>query len=332
MGAYRKELKYGTLEIIITESEIKYNTPKQNGLIPAMAVTGIEIQEAKFLSFGHLQINTTTEKFSIEFPKKFNTELKNWKNDFDTGKYKVKEKVPKGSKITVQGKEISAHTERNELISAVYNVIGKNPETGRKKTRQVIRSENASETEIEKASGLLPPYEISRVKDEAPTEAQIKYAQKLGITFPSDATIRDASLFLTRIENHENLHQKGTIEWLLDIYINQYGIYIPRYANAKESHRAFYHGMSKQDQIEYFVMRVYNECKGTKYMFPFEAEKTERKIFQDFIQKYIEDKKFMDSFLKYTADDLPMKYKVMKKLKAYEIVKEYLEKVKYLPT
>ena len=326
MGAYRKELRYGSIEILISETEIKYKTPKQKGIVRASAITGIEVQRGKFLSFGYLKIRTTDDMVSIEFPKKFNAELEEWKNDYDMGKYKAKEKQVKTSKhSTMPIGKMSALTEKNELISAIYNVSGKNPDTGRRKTRQIIRSENMTEAEVEKASGLLPPYEIEKIADEAPTEEQIKYAQKLGVAFPKDASIRDATIFLTRAENYEELHQKGTAKSLLEIYINKYGIYIPKYANAQESYRAFFCGMNKQEKVEYFAMRVYNEYKGTEYMFPFEAEKSEQEIFEKFAQKYIEDKKFMESFLKYMADDLPIGHKVAKQLKAYEIVRGYLQ-------
>ena len=173
MGAYRKELRYGSIEILISETEIKYKTPKQNGIVRASAITGIEVQRGKFLSFGYLKIRTTDDMVSIEFPKKFNTELEEWKNDYDVGRYKAKEKQVKTSQHSAMpiGK-MSALTEKNELISAIYNVSGKNPDTGRRKTRQIIRSEDMTEAEVEKASGLLPPYEIEKIADEVPTEAQ----------------------------------------------------------------------------------------------------------------------------------------------------------------
>lgn len=326
MGAYRKELRYGPIEIIISETEIKYKTLKQNGTIRALSIIEIEVQRGRIFSFGYLKVKTANDTFCIEFPRKFNAELEEWKNDYDTGKYKAKEKQIKiKQNPAIQDKKVSAATEKNEIISATYKVVGKNPDTGRRKTRQIVRSANMGKEDIGKASGLLPPYEVERIEDEPPTEAQTKYAQKLEITFPSDASIRDASIFLTRAENFEELHQYGTAEWLLEIYINKYGIYIPKYANAIEAHRVFFCEMDKRERLEYFAMRVYNEYKGTKYLFPFEAEKSEQKIFENFAQKYIEDKKFMESFSRYAADDLPLGRKVSKQLKAYEIVRGYLQ-------
>ncbi len=98
-------------------------------------------------------------------------------------------------------KSILPQGHKNRVLCTSYSVKGKNPTTNRAKTVSVIVESTATETEIHQKSGLLPPYEIMENPLEKPTEKQIAYAKKMNFSFPPDATIRDASIFLTRLEN-----------------------------------------------------------------------------------------------------------------------------------
>lgn len=62
-----------------------------------------------------------------------------------------------GSRLV--GRKVAA--KRNHVTCAVYSVKGKNPETGRMKKVDVVVESTASVDDVQKRSGLLPPYTVS---------------------------------------------------------------------------------------------------------------------------------------------------------------------------
>ncbi|MEZ3502941.1 MAG: hypothetical protein K1W25_05730 [Lachnospiraceae bacterium] len=115
----------------------------------------------------------------------------------------------------------------------VYKVRGINPETNRKKTVEVIAASNAPAEQIQSKSGLLPPYEIEKATRPA-TDAQLETMHKHGFKPPSNLSMQDASIFITRSVEGETLEQPVAPIVFIDYAIKN-NVYIPKYANIKEA-------------------------------------------------------------------------------------------------
>lgn len=82
-----------------------------------------------------------------------------------------------------------------------YEVKGKNAATNRKNTRRyAVRSESALAS-IAAADGLLEPYEIRVMPNDAPTDKQIEYLHSWNVEVPVGAVKEDVSAILSRLED-----------------------------------------------------------------------------------------------------------------------------------
>lgn len=217
-----------------------------------------------------------------------------------------------------------ARFEKNELICVEHLVKGKNPNTGRTKTEKVLGIRGESREDIIKRTYLQEPIEITEVEQRQPSEAQIEYAKNLGITFPVDATMEDASVILTRAEDGVSIMQDKLSNELIKIAVFNLGIFIPAYAGYREFERMFYNSLDTKGECAYFAMRVYCEKYGKKYTFPYEATEEERKKFNDFAEQQLKNRSFVESYERYNLEEMPIGGIIKKRLKAYDIAYECL--------
>lgn len=214
---------------------------------------------------------------------------------------------------------------KNKILCDLYSVKGKNPDTNRRKTEIVVAESTASETEIQQRSGLLPPYEIKRLDPELPTEKQILYARKLGIVFPPDASIRDASIFLTRADEEQPLIQPPTPDYLVRYLIDK-GIFVHSYAGIMESSALYLSGVSFLEKSAFFCMRVFCDIKSKTYCLLEDAPQQERELFFKFANLHEDDNAFAKSVAFYSSTDLPLnRCPPLKKIKAYNIAADFLK-------
>ena len=213
---------------------------------------------------------------------------------------------------------------RNRVLCAFYYVKGKNPNTHRIKKETVVVEATASAEEIQRKSGLLPPYEIVFIPPDPPTEKQIAYAKERGVIFPPDASIRDASIFLTRYENERPIIQPPTPDSFIRYVIGK-NIFVHAYAGIHETSNLYLNGVSEAERVAFFCMRVFGCITKKYYYFLENASKSEQDIFWEFANLNKDDKAFMRSIDCYSADDLPLNAcPSLKKLKAYNMAVEFL--------
>ena len=118
------------------------------------------------------------------------------------------------------------------LYCRLYKVKGKNPETGRQKTAEVVAASNEKEKDFAIRSGLLSPFEVSPGEREI-TEGQREAAKKYKVKFPKDASLADASLLLSRRIDQKG--HSGPVPKKAILFAVQNGVFIPKYANAAEA-------------------------------------------------------------------------------------------------
>src|SRR4051812_34652872 len=78
-----------------------------------------------------------------------------------------------------------------------YTVKGVSDSTGRKKTITVSAA-NEFDALLEAKQRGLEPISAAELPPVPPSEAQLEYAAKLGVTIPADATIEDASAIISK--------------------------------------------------------------------------------------------------------------------------------------
>lgn len=220
------------------------------------------------------------------------------------------------------------NVQRNNITCAGYSVKGKNPATGRVKRVYVLVESTASMAEVQKKSGLLPPYEIEGNDSPAyngPTEKQLAYAKDIGVSFPADATSSDASVFLTRYEEGRPLYAPPAPDRIVRLLIDR-GIELPAYAGAYEASDLYIHNISLEERIAFFAMRVYCKLYGKQYCLLEDATQAERERFFECARKYQGDNAFVRSVFSYTGADLPLdSCPAPKRLKAYDVVADYFK-------
>lgn len=194
----------------------------------------------------------------------------------------------------------------------------------------VVVESTATVEEIQKKSGLLPPYEeVEKNESTAyngPTERQLDYAKQLGISFPEDATSSDASVFLTRREEGRPLYAPATPDRIVRLLIDR-GIDLPAYAGVYEASNLYIHNIELEERIAFFAMRVYCALYKKDYCLLEDAPASEREMFFDCARKYQGDNAFVRSVFAYTGADLPLdSCTISKKLKAYNMVAAFFKK------
>ena len=318
---YMRPLETNPVKIYISVEGIRYIVLGKEMMIRADKIKSVTYKKAKFLSLGLLTIQTDADSVNIKTSSYFNSALEKWVDDINSGVYQINQNIRVSR--TTYGKGFVSNSERN-IACAWYKVTGINPNTNRRKSETFPWFRETPVEDIEKASGLLGPYECEQLPDRMPSDAQLEYARRIGVIIPRDATMEDASIFLTRKENNKPLHQVGVAEWLIKKYICELKVYIPLYASLTEAHSQYYYSLSVKERIVYFVMKVYDENKGAKYLFPHEATQIEQEKFRVFAEEYYRDNKFMESFERYSAEDLPIDGTIKKRLKAYDMANSYL--------
>lgn len=222
----------------------------------------------------------------------------------------------------------SGAAQRNRVTCARYYVKGKNPETGRVKRVYVLVESTASLDEVQRKSGLLPPYEVEGADPsvyDGPTEKQLAYAKKVGVSLPADATCGDATVFLTRYEEGRPLYPPATPDRLVRLLIDR-GIDLPAYAGVLEASNMYFHQVGLEEKIAFFAMRVYCKLKGRQYCLLEDAPASERELFYEFARRYQGDKVFVRSLFSYSGADLPLdQCTISKRLKAYDVAEAYFK-------
>lgn len=212
----------------------------------------------------------------------------------------------------------------NDIICEKYKVKGRNKSTKRMRTVEVVAWNQASDEDILQKACLTEPYEIQVIGFEKPTEKQISYARELGVCIPRNASKKDASILISRAVNQEPIRQEKAPKDMLEILIKKLGIYIPAYAGEKEMNIAFYYSMkTMEERYAYFAMKVYAQSTGKNYHFIYEASKEERERFREFAKEYKNDKSFTASFDRYHPEEISVKGKIKRKLKAYELANAF---------
>lgn len=214
---------------------------------------------------------------------------------------------------------------KNRITCQWYSVKGRNPKTGRKKTVTVVACSLDPLALVQERSGLLPPYEVEAIAQQPPSDAQVRYASKLGFVFPADATSEDATVFLSRSEAGEDLVQPAAPDWMVRYAVSR-GIYVPAYGGSSEVSAAYLFGCSKREKAAFFCMRAFCTVCRKSYRILEDAAPGEVALFYEFADAYGEDPEFSRSLDHYGVADLPLdRFVAPKRLKAFDLAAAFLK-------
>lgn len=135
----------------------------------------------------------------------------------------------------------------------VYKVVGKNPETNRRKGDYVVAKEGAPEDIITSKTYLLAPYTVEKA-DKAPTDGQIECARKLNIPVPAHCTSADISCLITKY------HEDSEIPYVsngLVAFAGERDILISPYSSALNAVCTIMYYLDETDSLAFFIYVIY---------------------------------------------------------------------------
>ncbi|HKK74719.1 MAG TPA: hypothetical protein VJ953_06590 [Saprospiraceae bacterium] len=145
--------------------------------------------------------------------------------------------------------------------------------------------------------GYLEPFEIIEIDHDSPTEAQLRYAKKLRIAIPANATKEDLSCLLSRKIDKDTSPNKELIE-----FAESKKIFFSKYIGKKALYNLIYHSLSEKDKIAFFIFSVYrhlsNDRKGNLLKHP------HKKRFYEIAQMVQKNEKVKKSILRYDGEEL----------------------------
>lgn len=87
----------------------------------------------------------------------------------------------------------------------IFEVEGKDSETGKRKYKKVNAVSEAAALEKAAAAGCVGPYSVKVSPFLDPSDRQQKYAQALGVSFPAGCNSVDASALISRAEREDQV-------------------------------------------------------------------------------------------------------------------------------
>ena len=183
------------------------------------------------------------------------------------------------------------------MITRYFTYKAKSSET--KRTRSVtVDADNESEAvEKLKAQGFLEPFEFQSEHDDAPTDRQLNFADKLGIEIPRDANIKDAVALISKAVDNDSDPNPDLVE-----YANELGLTFSQYIGKRALYGLVYRSMDLREQIAFFVFCVYrwlsDDRRGNLNKHHY------RQVFYDFADQHINDAKFVKSLAQYDGEDI----------------------------
>ena len=183
------------------------------------------------------------------------------------------------------------------MITRYFTYKAKNSETKRVRSVTVDADNENEAIEKLKAQGFLEPFELQREGSNAPSDAQLDYAKKLGVKIPKDANIKDASALIAKAVDNDSDPNPDLVE-----YANELGLTFSQYIGKRALYGLVYRSMDLKEQIAFFVFCVYrwlSDDRGGNL-----NKHQHRQIFYDFAEQYVNDAKFVKSLAQYSGEDI----------------------------
>lgn len=198
----------------------------------------------------------------------------------------------------------------------LYLVIGKNPQTNRKKQNK-IAALSFDEDFISKRSGLCEIKSISLLSLEAPSKEQIDYAADLGVPFNPELSKQDYSSIISKILREES---PESVSKDIARFAERFNVFLSSYVSIERAYNYIYHEMPLLDKITFFAFSVYQKMRGfICYDF---MNHPELELFKKYADLHIEDSKFIKSLECYFGADL-IPGKSIKNSFAYQDCKKF---------
>lgn len=162
---------------------------------------------------------------------------------------------------------------------AVFEVVGTNPETGRKNTRRYEAATEQQAIKTAEKDGLQNP-EIKRaIPDAEPTENQVSYLESWNVSVPEGACKYDVSAILSRLEDSDDIVKEVRVSKDREkryvrpvagpseefaMFAHQIGVLFSKFIGAGALHASVVHFLKDRDKAAFFAYCVLCSHNGVE--------------------------------------------------------------------
>jgi hypothetical protein len=181
-----------------------------------------------------------------------------------------------------------------------YEVRGRNKRTNRATKRAYSAYDEAEARAIAESNGIAVE-SVRLLPDAPPTEAQLSYAENLGIVVPDDATKSDVSDMIScRVDHDKPATERH--KSFARMYHVEYTEYVGKKKLFNMIFAALQHSSRTIDMVSWFVYRVYRELVNGVDDVPIKSP--EDPIIKEIAQNMANDSSVVKSIRKYEGSDL----------------------------
>ena len=179
-----------------------------------------------------------------------------------------------------------------------FSVHAKHKSSNRFRTVKILAKSQDVCEKLAEEQGLLPPYEISELPPNAPSERQSSYAKALHIGFPSDITYNELSDLIDRkVSNGGDTPQIGLAEFAV-----AHDMHFSRYIGKNRLYDLVFSNLRGVDKIAFFIFCIYRWMSDDR-----NANLDEHKYketFYEFAQELQGNSKFIKSMERYSGRNI----------------------------
>ena len=179
----------------------------------------------------------------------------------------------------------------------LYEIQGPHKDTNRVRTVRIpaLSEENATQKALNE--GLLSIKSIRLIQNGKPSDRQIAYAQGVGIKVLDSYSAEDLSALLSRHEDHDSEPKAGLIE-----FATSHDLYFSKLIGKTALYNHIFSKLPDLDRVAFFIFCIYRYISDDRE--PNLDKHIHNKLFYDFANQTINDKKFMNSLNRYTGKQL----------------------------
>ncbi|MDR1050022.1 MAG: hypothetical protein LBP95_02885 [Deltaproteobacteria bacterium] len=180
-----------------------------------------------------------------------------------------------------------------------YKVTGINPSSGRKRSvfMKVFGAAKPGELAVNNKL-VVEALEVTEIPFDSPTEKQIAFAKSLDISIPRGACLDDVSCLIHKTLEHDfSPPNPGLVEFATNREMG-----FSKHIGKRALYNLVFNTLNLREKIAFFCFCVYRSNYGDRHA-NFDTSPN-KDLYYEFAELYIEDKKFLNSFSKYSGQDI----------------------------
>lgn len=178
-----------------------------------------------------------------------------------------------------------------------FTARGRWNDTNRIRTETIIATDPEEALKIAKVKGMIEGFDITEFRS-SPTQKQIDFARKLGISLTSSMSSEDVSALISRkVDSDNQSPQPGLIQ-----FARQKKLVFSDYIGKKALYDQVFRELDDIDRVAFFIFSIYRYISDDR-LANLNEHKHKHK-FYEFASLHIHDKKFMSSMNRYDGKSI----------------------------